>query len=119
MNGQILPDQLVHKNTTNNLAELVAFTNGLRWARHAHHGPNVMRYDSTYAAHIATGVWRPKKHKAAAAEAVKAWAVLKGQGRGLWLKHVKGHSGHRWNDRADRLADAGRSGQTSYHAVVD
>ena len=25
----------------------------------------------------------------------------------LWLRHVKGHSGHQWNDEADRLAAAG------------
>ena len=34
--------------------------------------------------------------------------VLKGQ---LWLRHVKGHSGHKWNDRADALADEGRCGR--------
>ena len=34
-------------------------------------------------------------------------SALKGK---LWLKHVKGHSSHKWNDRADALADEGRLG---------
>jgi ribonuclease HI len=115
MCGPIVPDRLVHKNTTNNLAELVAFTHGLRWARHTHHGSVLMRYDSTfYAANIAAGLWKPKKHQAAAARAIKLWADVRRQRPNLWLKHVKGHSNHRWNNRADRLADAGRAGRHAY-----
>jgi ribonuclease HI len=119
MCGPIVPDRLVHKNTTNNLAELVAFTHGLRWARHTHHGSVLMRYDSTYAANIAAGLWKPKKHQAAAARAIKLWADVRRQRPNLWLKHVKGHSNHRWNNRADRLADAGRAGRHVYDTVVD
>ena len=119
MCGPIVPDRLVHKNTTNNLAELVAFTHGLRWALHTHHGSVLMRYDSTYAANIAAGLWKPKKHQAAAARAIKLWADVRRQRPNLWLKHVKGHSNHRWNNRADRLADAGRAGRHAYDTVVD
>ena len=42
------------------------------------------------------------------------WTALRGK---LWLKHVKGHSGQRWNDRADALANSGRNGVVSVHAV--
>ena len=32
---------------------------------------------------------------------------LKGQ---LWMKHVYGHNGHAWNDRADEGAERGKGG---------
>ena len=45
------------------------------------------------------------------AEARKAWREAHAaKGGRLWMKHVKGHSGDRWNDRADGLADEGRRG---------
>ena len=37
----------------------------------------------------------------------------------LWLKHVKGHTNRRWNNRCDRLADDGRTGRCAYDTVVD
>ncbi len=62
----------------------------------------LIRYDSMYAALIASSVWRAKKHKPLAARAHRAWQLameaLKGK---LWLKHVKGHSGARLNERVD------------------
>ena len=114
MCGSVIPGGVANatvKTTTNNVAELVAFTRGLTWAAYhplAQQQPGVahpvcMRYDSVYAAMIATGVWRAKKHKEMAAAARQAWATLMKRTRGrLWLKHVKGHSGHTWNDVADR-----------------
>ena len=102
--------------TTSNLAELVAFTRAVDWAhanRLAHGKPVCIRYDSMYAAHIATGIWKAKKHKPMAHAARQAWARLKRSKEGrAWMKHVRGHTGNRWNERADRLADQGRGGKS-------
>ena len=46
----------------------------------------------------------------------QTYAALKGN---LWLKHVKGHSQHKWNDLADELAARGRKGEVLTHTVVD
>lgn len=128
MCGSVIPGGVANatvRTTTNNVAELVAFTRGLTWAAYhplAQQQPGIahpvcMRYDSVYAAMIATGVWRAKKHKEMAAAARQAWATLMKRTRGrLWLKHVKGHSGHTWNDVADRLAEQGRRGAQRYTA---
>ena len=100
-------------SVSNNTAELRAMIEGLRYARKYGKGqPHVIRYDSKYAAMIATNVWRARKNKSLAKEAQAEWQrtmrALKGK---LWLKHVKGHSDHKWNDRADELADQGRGGK--------
>ena len=112
--GQITTGMRNVKTVTSNLAELVAFTRALQWAtytRCAAGRPICMRYDSTYAAMIASGTWRAKKHKAMAEEARGAWIALKKViGERLWMRHVKGHSGHPYNHIADRLADAGKQG---------
>ena len=112
--GQILIEQRNITATTNNVAELKAFIEGLKWARCSSiaQGRAVcMRYDSKYASHIASGAWRAKRHKKLAAEARQQWAALRKSRRGrLWMRHVKGHSGHTWNERADRLADHGKRG---------
>ena len=102
---------------TNNTAELLGFTRALQWAATSPHTsdplvPIVMRYDSCYAAMIASGTWRPHWHRALAAEAQAAWAALrKLKGERLWLRHVRGHRGHRWNNRADSLATQGQGGE--------
>ena len=43
--------------------------------------PICMRYDSTYAAMIASGTWRAKKHKAMAEEARGAWVRVQATDR--------------------------------------
>ena len=46
-----------------------------------------------------------------AEEARGAWITLKRViGERLWMRHVKGHSGHPYNDIADKLADTGKQG---------
>ena len=91
--GQIIAGRTRNvKTTTTNLAELVAFTRALQWARS--HGrasgrPICIRYTSEYAARIATGTWKAKKHKAFAEEARRAWAHLKRERGGrVWMQHV-------------------------------
>ena len=103
------------ETSTNNSAELLGFTRALQWAdrQHEAHGrPVCMRYDSVYAAMIASGTWRPKAHRALAREAQEAWSDLYATTGGqLWLRHVRGHRGHVWNTRADKLANDGRQGR--------
>ena len=77
--------------------------------------PVVLRYDSKYAALITTGVYKAKKNKPLVRSAQKEWKLTVAFKRDrLWLRHVKGHSGHRWNDRADHLANVGRGGTARY-----
>ena len=91
--GQITTATPNVKTVTENLAELVAFTRALQWARQyvlAHGRPICIRYSSEYAMRIATGAWKAKKHKAMADEAKRAWASLKRSNGGrLWARHLK------------------------------
>ena len=108
------------RNGTNNSAELVAFTRALQWACNdeaAQGRPICMRYDSCYAAMIASGSWKAKAHKELAAEARAAWTALRQRtDNRLWMRHVRGHSNHKWNHTADRLAADGASGRDRYEA---
>ncbi len=111
-------DDAVEK-LSNQTAELRGMIVALELASEAG-GPVLIRYDSMYAALIASSVWRAKKHKPLAARAHRAWQLameaLKGK---LWLKHVKGHSGARLNERVDELANAGRCGEATYASLVN
>ena len=117
--AQVGPQTPNVETATNNSAELVALTRALQWAKQSVHTrdpstPVILRYDSCYAALIASGSWKAHEHKALAKEARKAWDDLlasKGDKR-LWLRHVKGHSRHTHNNTADSLANEGRQGRT-------
>ena len=112
--GQIIARRTPNVTTTTaNLADLVAFTRALQWA-HSHSRarghPICIRYNSEYAARIATGAWKAKKHKAFAEEARRAWAQLKrDRGGRVWMQHVW----HKDMDyvNAKGLARAGQSGR--------
>ena len=97
---------------TNNVAEVVAFIHAMRYARTVGDRPVCFRYDSKYAALITVGVYKAKKNKRLVRQAQTEWKRTEIAKRGkLWLRHVKGHSRHKWNDRADKLAELGRQGE--------
>ena len=77
-----------------------------------------MRYDSRYAALVGTGVWKAKSNKTLAGVVRAEWKKTHDAKRGrLYLRHVKAHSGHKWNDLADALADEGRRGIRRFEGV--
>jgi hypothetical protein len=85
-----------------------------------------IRYDSEYAAKTIQGVYNGDKNKLLYSRIRNTYQkLLKGGGfsRGpfegskrtpmkITFEHVKGHSGDKWNDRADHLANLGSAGQT-------
>ena len=77
--------------------------------------PIVLRYDSKYGALTTCGVYKAKKNKKLVATAQAEWKLThKAKTGTLWMRHVKGHSGHPWNDKADDLAKKGCGGKRHY-----
>ena len=74
--------------------------------------PCVLRYDSKYAALITVGVYKAKQNKKLVTTAQAEWKRTYTMKPGtLWMRHVKGHSDHPWNEEADRLAKLGSGGR--------
>ena len=71
----------------------------------------LIRYDSLYAGNMATGKYRvrTRTNYDIVTHVRKLWdkAHQHLSGR-LWASHVYGHTGHKWNDRADELARQGK-----------
>ena len=89
---------------SNNTAELTAFAQALRWALSEGGDTEiVMKTDSQYAGNQATGTWKAKANQALVAHVQALWNEVS-ELRKLSWSHVKAHSGHRWNERADHLA---------------
>jgi ribonuclease HI len=91
---------------TNNTAEITAVIRALAWAREQREKEVCIRYDSEYAASMTQGKWRPRQNKALVARAKEALRATEKSVTVYW-SHIKGHSGDKWNDRADALADEG------------
>ena len=59
------------------------------------------------------GKWRPKENLDLVHKAQELLAQVRATRREVRFLHVKGHSNHRWNDRADQLANRGATGLRS------
>lgn len=90
---------------SNNTAELTAFAMALRWLLIDGDDKNAIIYtDSQYAGNLATGAWRAKANKILVKSVQNLWNEVK-QIRPIEWRHVRAHRGHRWNERADHLAN--------------
>ena len=89
---------------SNNTAELSAFLQALRWILA---NPNSERYciktDSTYAGNIVAGNWKAKQNLDIVRKTKAFWDEVNDVCMIRW-EHVRAHTGHRWNERADHLA---------------
>lgn len=108
---------IIHKGS-NNTAELTAIGEGLLWIlqyirnqsnpNHSKHRHRVIiRYDSEYAANSVLGIFNGKKNVELIQKIRTIYQQVNSAVKSISFKHVKGHSGHVYNDRADRLANQG------------
>ena len=97
---------------TNNTGELTAIVRALEYILAQQSScPVLLRYDSLYAAGVASGATRARAHRALVRRANRVWREVHAQRNGrVWTSHVRGHSNNKWNDRADQLARQGKGG---------
>jgi len=97
-------ESLGAKVGSNNTAELTAIAQALRWLlKEGDNSDVIIRGDSQYAGNIATSKWKAKANRELAKTVQGLWNEISSI-RVISWKHVKAHSGHRWNERADHLA---------------
>ena len=106
-----LPTFLGAEQHTNNTGELSGLMEGILWLLHEDPSPRssvLLKPDSEYIMGAATGDVSPSKNVAMVRELQRLYALLLRQrnGKVKWA-HVKSHTCHVWNDRADELATAG------------
>lgn len=90
---------------SNNTGELSAIAHALRWILINCTNETVeICTDSTYAGNIASGKWKAKANKLLAAKVQYLWNEVEINQKLTW-RHVRAHRGHRWNERADHLAN--------------
>ena len=66
--------------------------------------------DSQIAICTTVGAWAPRKNKAIVQRNVRALAKLRARGITVRFQHVRAHTGHNMNERADELAAMGAQG---------
>mmetsp|Transcript_7753 Transcript_7753/g.8895 ORF Transcript_7753/g.8895 Transcript_7753/m.8895 type:complete len:338 (+) Transcript_7753:3-1016(+) len=98
--------------TSNNTAELSAIGHFFKYVLTLDGSDSVkkivVRYDSKYAADAVQGLHKKvRKNHALIKNVREIMDQVKGKGITIQFLHVKGHSGDRWNDRADLLARKG------------
>ena len=116
-NGRVITDPEESKFIgaevgSNNTAELTAFAEALRWVlSEGGDSEIVIKTDSQYAGNQATGNWKAKANRELVSHVQNLWNEVS-ELRELSWEHVKAHSGHRWNERADHLAIRAASDET-------
>ena len=116
-NGKVVTDSSNSKYIgaevgSNNTAELTAFAEALRWVlSEGGDSEIIIKTDSQYAGNQATGAWKAKANRELVAHVQALWQEVT-EIRELSWEHVKAHSGHRWNERADHLAVRAASYET-------
>ena len=101
---------------SNNTGELSGIAEALLWVEERGGDEDVcVVYDSEYAANICQGKWKAHKNVNLARECKTIHGRVKQQRRGrISFLHVKGHSGDKWNDRADSLVQRGKTGSRCF-----
>ena len=93
---------------SNNTGELQAIGEALLWLRD-HESTNkdaTILSDSMYAMKTIKGEWQARKNVRLVREVSRVLTDVR-KDRNVRFEHVKGHSNHVWNDRADELANKG------------
>lgn len=87
------------KGTTNNRMEIQGCLEGIKWAKKAEIESFTIVTDSMYVIGCASRGWQKKKN-------IDLWLEMDDLITGLNIewKHVKGHSGDKWNEHCDILA---------------
>ena len=116
------PVYLGARKHSNNTGELTALMEAMLWALEKDtqpHTPIIIRPDSELAMGWVIGDIIAHTNKDLVKKARQIYEKLLTQRNGkIWWKHVKGHSDHKRNDGADRLADEGAK-MSPWEATVD
>jgi len=84
-------------NTTNNRMELQAIMEATKWLQENNIEEATIITDSMYCLGCLVKGWQRKKN-------VDMWEIMDGLNFNYEIKHVKGHSGDKWNSHCDMLA---------------
>ena len=106
------PRYLGTRAISNNTGELEGMGHLLAWALAIDRQPEgefLMVADSMYAINAIQALQRCNKNVPLVHTTRRAWRLL-AQQRGVCAVHVKGHSGHPWNEMVDVLADEVHNG---------
>ena len=108
------------RERTNNTGELSAIIEAMLWllqeAPDNGIEPVMLRYDSEYAAKLATGRWSPQCNQELVSEARKAVDEVM-ERRTITWQHVYGHTGAHDNELADRAAAKGAQGEINIQSI--